>query len=340
MNLNRKVIIIAEAGVNHNGSLRIAKKLVDKAVEAKADFIKFQTFNAGSIATIKSSKANYQKKNSSKSETQLQMLKKLELNEKKLRSIYSYCKNKKIGFMSSPFDLDSLNILKNFKMKFLKIPSGEITNLPLLEEIGKSKKRVILSTGMANIAEIKKALFTLTKFGLKKKEIILLHCNTEYPTPFKDANLKAIHTLKNKFKLNVGYSDHTTGIEASIAAVALGAKVIEKHFTLSKNFKGPDHSSSLEPIELSHMIRAIRNIEHSLGNGEKKPSLSEKKNIKIVRKSIVAKKEIFKGQIFSVENLAVKRPFKGISPMKWYKVIGKKAKKNYRPDDFIKLKNE
>jgi len=331
----RKVIIIAEAGVNHNGSLRIAKKLVDKALEAKADYIKFQTFKAESISIKNALKANYQKKNSSKSETQFQMLKKLELNENKFSKIISYCKKKKIGFLSSPFDIESLNFLKKFNMNYIKIPSGEITNLPLLEEIGKNKKKLILSTGMANIKEIKNALSVLNKCGTKNNKITLLHCNSEYPTPFKDANLKAIKTLRNIFNINIGYSDHTLGIEASIAAVALGAHVIEKHFTLNRNYKGPDHSSSLEPEELSKMIKAIRNVELSLGNGRKIPSSSEKKNIKIARKSIVAKYEILKGELFSTKNLAIKRPFKGISPMHWYKIIGRRAKKNYKPDDFI-----
>ena len=337
MTLRSKVIVIAEAGVNHNGSLNMAKKLVDKAVEAKADFIKFQTFRSESIATSKAKKANYQKKNSSKIETQYEMLKRLELSENKFNIIASYCKKKKINFLSSPFDIENLNFLKKLKMKYIKIPSGEITNLPLLEEIGKTKKKIILSTGMCNIIEIKKALLVLTKFGLQKNKIILLHCNSEYPTPFKDANLKAIITLKRKFKLNIGYSDHTIGIEASLAAVALGAKIVEKHFTLNKKLKGPDHSSSLEPDELTKMIKAIRNIEISLGHGKKIPSISEKKNITIARKSIVAKKEILKGQLFTLKNLAVKRPYKGVSPMNWYKIIGKRAKKYYRPDDFIKI---
>ena len=333
--LKKKVIIIAEAGVNHNGSLKFAKKLVDTALEAKADYIKFQTFKAESISKKNALKANYQKKNSCKSETQFQMLKKLELSENKFLKIISYCKKKKIGFLSSPFDIESFNFLKKYNMKFIKIPSGEITNLPLLTEIGKSNKQLILSTGMANIREIKDALHVLNKSGTKNSKITLLHCNTEYPTPFKDANLKAIKTLRNVFNVNVGYSDHTLGIEASIAAAALGANVIEKHFTLNRNFEGPDHSSSLEPDELSRMIKAIRNIELSMGNGKKVPSSSEKKNIKVARKSIVAKCQILKGELFSIKNLAVKRPFKGISPMRWHKVIGKRAKKKYKPDDFI-----
>ena len=333
--LKKKVIIIAEAGVNHNGSLKFAKKLVDTALEAKADYIKFQTFKAESISKKNFVKANYQKKNSFKSETQFQMLKKLELSENKFLKIISYCKKKKIGFLSSPFDIESFNFLKKYNMKFIKIPSGEITNLPLLTEIGKSNKQLILSTGMANIREIKDALHVLNKSGTKNSKITLLHCNTEYPTPFKDANLKAIKTLRNVFNVNVGYSDHTLGIEASIAAAALGANVIEKHFTLNRNFEGPDHSSSLEPDELSRMIKAIRNIELSMGNGKKVPSSSEKKNIKVARKSIVAKCQILKGELFSIKNLAVKRPFKGISPMRWHKVIGKRAKKKYKPDDFI-----
>lgn len=332
----KKVIIIAEAGVNHNGSLSIAKKLVDKAVEAKADYIKFQTFRAESITTKNAKKAHYQKKNSDKIETQFQMLKRLELSQNKFKNIISYCK-KKIGFLSSPFDIESFNFLKKCNMNYIKIPSGEITNLPLLEEIGKNRKKIILSTGMSNIKEIKEALSILNKSGTQNSKIILLHCNTEYPTPFKDANLKAINTLRNLFKINVGYSDHTIGIEASLAAVALGASVIEKHFTLDRNFEGPDHSSSLEPDELLKMIAAIRNIELSLGNGRKILSPSERKNIKIARKSIVAKVGILKGEIFSSKNLAVKRPSTGISPMHWHKIIGKKAIKDYKSDDFITI---
>ena len=241
--------------------------------------------------------------------------------------IISYCKKKKLGFLSSPFDIESFKFLKKFNMDYIKIPSGEITNLPLLEQIGRSNKELILSTGMSNVKEIKDALHVLNKSGTKNKKITLLHCNTEYPTPFKDANLKAIKTLRNIFNVNVGYSDHTNGIEASIAAVALGANVIEKHFTLNRNYPGPDHSSSLEPNELSQMIKSIRNIELSLGHGKKIPSSSEKKNIKVARKSIVAKEKIAKGQLFSIKNLAIKRPFKGISPMFWYKILGKRAKK-------------
>lgn len=336
MSTRKNVVIIAEAGVNHNGSLKLARKLIDKASEAKADFIKFQTFKAESITTKLAKKANYQISKSKKNETQFQMLKKLELSENSLIKIFEYCKFRKIKMLSSPFDIESFNFLKNFNMEYIKIPSGEITNLPLLEKIGNYRRKIILSTGMSNISDIRKAINVLNVSGTSKNRITLLHCNTEYPTPFEDTNLNAIKTLQKKFKLDVGYSDHTIGIEASIAAVAVGAKIIEKHFTLDKKSEGPDHASSLEPTELITMIKGIRNIEVAMGSGEKKPSSSEIKNIKIARKSIVAKKNISINELFTDKNLTVKRPAIGISPMKWHEVIGKKAKINYRPDDIIK----
>ena len=329
------VFIIAEAGVNHNGSIKIAKKLINLASEAGADAIKFQTFKAENIATINSKKANYQKHTTSKKESQYKMLKKLELTKEAHQELIRHSKKKKIQFLSSPFDHESIQLLDDLGLKIFKIPSGEITNFPYLKHLGKLKKKIILSTGMANILEIRKALNILTNSGTKKSNITILHTNTEYPTPMKDVNLNAMITIRNLFKVAVGYSDHTLGVEVDIAAVALGAKCIEKHFTLNRNMRGPDHKASLEPKEFKYMIRSIRNIEIALGDGTKKPTKSEKKNIKIVRKSIVAKIEIKKGDRFSKNNIAIKRPGIGMSPMKWEKILGTKAKKNYNTDDLI-----
>jgi N,N'-diacetyllegionaminate synthase len=265
------------------------------------------------------------------------MIKKLELSEQDHRDLIVFCKEQKIVFLSSPFDLDSLKLLIELGLEVIKIPSGEITNLPLLREIGKSGKKVILSTGMATIEEVKEALEILVNSGTKKKEITVLHCNTEYPTPFTDVNLNAMITLKEELDIQVGYSDHTTGIEVPIAAVALGASVIEKHFTLGRDMEGPDHKASLEPAELKQMVQSIRNIEESLGSGKKEPSKSELKNRSVVRKSIVAAKPINKGEIFTVENLTTKRPGTGISPMLWDDIIGKRASTDYAKDDLIEL---
>lgn len=332
---SRKVFIIAEAGVNHNGSIKLAKKLVDVAVDAGADAVKFQTFKAENLVTKKAEKANYQIKNTESLETQFQMLKKLELNLEKHRELISYCSKKSIIFLSSPFDLESIDLLHNLGLKILKIPSGEITNLPYLRYIGKLKKKIILSTGMANLNEIKDALNVLIHAGTKKKNITVLHANTEYPTPMKDVNLKAMLTIGKKFNVSYGYSDHTSGIEVDIAAVALGATCIEKHFTLDCSMHGPDHKASLEPDEFYNMVKAIRNIEVALGNGIKRPSNSEKSNLKIVRKSIVAKTTIKKGDILGANNLTIKRPGNGINPMKWDQLIGIKSKKDYKEDELL-----
>ncbi len=333
-----KTIIIAEAGINHNGSLETAKKLIKVASKSKADFIKFQTFKASELVSKKLKKANYQIKNTSKAkETQYEMLKKLELSEMDHKILLKECKKNKIGFLSTPFDLKSLNLLLKFKLEYLKISSGDIDNYPLLKKVGKLNKKIFLSTGMSTIKDIEKAIKVLQEYGTNKNHIYILHCNTSYPTPFKDVNLNAIKTIKKYFKIKTGYSDHTTGIEVPIAAVAMGAEVIEKHFTLDKNSKGPDHIASLEPTELSEMVKSIRNIEKSFGKLEKLVSKSEKKNIIFAKKSIVAKSLIKKGEKFSSKNICVKRPGNGISPMEWEKVIGNKAKKKFEKDELIKL---
>ena len=332
----KRVIIIAEAGVNHNGSLKIAKKLISAAKDIGADYIKFQSFKAEKLVTKNAELANYQKKNT-EDLTQYKMIKKLELNTKQHLSIIDFCKKKKIGFLSTGFDNDSVDFLIKKKIDFIKIPSGEINNLPYLKHNGSKKKKIILSTGMSFMWEIKNALKILISNGAKKKDIIVLHCNSEYPTPYQDVNLKAMNEIKKKTKCNIGLSDHSSGIEVPIAAVALGAKIIEKHFTLDKRMLGPDHVASLEPNEFKQMVTSIRNIEVSLGSSIKKPSNSEKKNIKISRRSIVAKINITKGEKFSPNNITLKRPGSGLSPIKWFKVIGKISKKNFKKDEFIEL---
>ncbi len=329
------VFIIAEAGVNHNGSLDLAKKLIDVASFAGADAVKFQTFKANNIATKKTLKAKYQKKTTDIDESHFDMLKKLELSIEMHKKLISYCRSKKIIFLSSPFDHESIDLLKDLGLQIFKIPSGEITNLPYLRYIGSLNKKLILSTGMSNIDEVRNALNVLINSGTKKSNITILHANTEYPTPFEDVNLKAMLTIANTFNVNYGYSDHTSGIDVSIAAVAIGANCIEKHFTLDSNMNGPDHKASLEPHELKAMVKSIRNIELALGNGIKKPSKSELSNLKIVRKSIVSKLAIKKGEIFSEKNLTVKRPGSGIDPMRWDELIGTKSKKNYKEDELI-----
>jgi N,N'-diacetyllegionaminate synthase len=329
------VKIIAEAGINHNGSISQAIKLIKKASEANADFIKFQIFKSENVATLKAKKSSYQKINSKDNETQLKMIKKFELKFDDFKKLKKECKKNKINFLCSPFDIESAKFLKKLDEKIIKIPSGEITNFPLLVEIGKMKKKIILSTGMSNISEIKKALKILIENGTKRDDISILHCITAYPTPLKEVNLGAINNLKKKFNINVGFSDHTKGIEIPIAAVAIGAQIIEKHITLDKNLKGPDHKSSLNPEEFKRMVSYIRNTELTIKNYSKKTQFSEQENKKIVRKSIVAKKFIKKGEFFSKDNLTVKRPGYGKSPMKWLKIIGKKAKKNYEQDEFI-----
>ena len=329
------VFIIAEAGVNHNGSIDLAKKLIDAACNAGADAVKFQSFEAENLATKNSQKATYQKETTNIEESQFEMLKKLELNFEMHKELFLYCKNKRIIFLSSPFDHESIDLLKDLGLDIFKIPSGELTNLPYLRHIGKLNKKIILSTGMSNMNEIKNALNILINSGTKKENITILHANTEYPTPIEDVNLRAMVTIGNELDVNFGYSDHTLGIEVDIAAVAIGASCIEKHFTLDRNMEGPDHKASLEPQELKAMVRAIKNIELALGSGIKIPSKSEMQNIKIVRKSIVAKTQIKKNDVFNENNLTVKRPGNGISPMKWDEIIGTKAPKDYKEDELI-----
>ncbi|MBP1680114.1 MAG: hypothetical protein H6Q35_453 [Proteobacteria bacterium] len=330
-----KVFIIAEAGVNHNGSLEIAKKLIDVASDAGADAVKFQTFKADKLVSKKAQKAEYQKETTDSAESQYDMIKKLELDEIAHHELISYCKLKNILFLSTPFDHESIALLHRLEMPIFKIPSGEITNLPYLRLIGSLKKEVVLSTGMANLDEIKDALDILIKEGTPKERITVLHATTEYPCPIEDVNLKAMQTIADAFSVHVGYSDHTQGIEVPIAAVALGASVIEKHFTLDRSMEGPDHKASLEPDELMAMVKAIRNIEQALGDGIKQPSKSEAKNMPIARKSIVASKKIQIGEVLSSDNIAIKRPGNGLSPMRWDEVIGTMASKNYDEDELI-----
>ncbi|MDR3594099.1 N-acetylneuraminate synthase [Clostridium sp.] len=330
-----KVFIIAEAGVNHNGSIELAKKLIDVAVEAKVDAVKFQTFISEKVISQNAKKAKYQIEVTGIEESQLEMVKKLELSFKQFYELKKYCDTKPIMFLSTPFDLESIDFLNQLDMKIFKIPSGEITNYPYLKKVGKFNKKVILSTGMSYLKEIEEAIKALRENGTT--DITVLHCNTEYPTPFEDVNLNAMNTIKEKLNVEIGYSDHTIGIDVSIAAAAMGAKVIEKHFTLDKNMNGPDHKASLEPSELKEMVRGIRNVEKAMGSGEKTPSKSEIKNLNIVRKSIVANKFIKKGEEFTEENLTCKRPGDGLSPMRWEEVIGKIAKKDFYEDEMIEL---
>lgn len=329
------VYIIAEAGVNHNGNVEIAKKMIDKAKEAGADCIKFQTFISSNLVTKKAVKADYQIKQTKPDETQLDMLKKLELSFDEFVELNEYCKFKNIEFLSTAFDFESIDFLYNLGMKKWKIPSGDLTNIPYLIKISKLKQPIVLSTGMSTMEEISLALNTLKNNG--SIDITVLHCTTEYPVPYKDVNLSAMLTIKNEFNIPVGYSDHTRGIEIPIAAVAMGAEIIEKHFTLDRNMEGPDHKASLEPDELKAMISAIRNVEAAMGDGEKKPSISEKKNIDVARKSIIAKTIIKKGEIFTEENITVKRPGNGISPLKWFEVIGQTALRDFEEEELIEI---
>jgi len=329
------VFIIAEAGVNHNGSIKLAKKLIDIASEAGVDAVKFQTFKAEHLVSKNTQKADYQKETTDANESQFDMIKKLELDVDTHIELIDYCKSKNIMFLSTPFDHESIDMLNDLGLEIFKIPSGEITNLPYLRHIGRLEKKVILSTGMADIGEIEDALDILVEAGTSKDDINVLHANTMYPTPMKDVNLKAMVTIGNTFDIAYGYSDHTLGIEVDIAAVALGASVIEKHFTLDNTMDGPDHKASLEPEELIAMTKAIRNIELALGSSIKKPSPSEKPNMAVARKSIVAKKVIKVGEVFSEDNLAVKRPGTGVNPMQWETVVGTSAHKDYNEDDLI-----
>lgn len=329
------IYIIAEAGVNHNGDIGIAKRLVDVAAAAGADAVKFQTFRTQNLVCRKAQKAAYQMETTEQSESQYDMLKKLELTAEMHEELISYCKKKKIQFLSTPFDIESVDLLERYEIPLMKIPSGEITNYPYLKRIGATGKKIILSTGMSTLDEVREAVKVLRENGAR--EIVLLHCNTEYPTPMCDVNLLAMKTMQEELGLPVGYSDHTKGIEIPIAAAALGACVIEKHFTLDKTMEGPDHKASLEPHELRTMVCAIRNIEQAMGDGVKRPSSSEQRNIGIVRKSIVARRDISEGEILSGENITTKRPGTGISPMMWEKVIGQRACKNYKADEMIEL---
>lgn len=328
-----RVFIIGEAGVNHNGNLELAKRLVDVASEAGVDAVKFQTFKTEKLVSKSTQKAEYQMKTTGASESQFDMIKKLELDYDAHRELQDYCKKKKIMFLSTPFDMDSIDLLNDLNIPLFKIPSGEIDNGPYIKKIAALKKPVILSTGMSTLSDIEFALNILRKNGCE--DITVLHCNTEYPTPFNDVNLRAMITIRDAFKVKVGYSDHTKGIEVPIAAVAMGAKVIEKHFTLDKNMEGPDHMASLEPAELKKMVDSIRNIELAMGDGIKLPSVSEAKNKNIVRKSIVASKSIRVGEVFTEENITVKRPGNGISPRHWSEIIGKTAMKEYMEDELI-----
>jgi len=329
------VFIIAEAGVNHNGSIELAFKLIDAAVESGADAVKFQTFKAENLVSKNTQKAEYQKQTTNPLESQLDMLKKLELDVDVHKKLIKYCNAKGILFLSSPFDHDSIDLLNELGIEVFKIPSGEITNLPYLRRIGSLAKQVILSTGMSTLKEVGDALAILVDSGTKKENITVLHANTMYPTPMEDVNLNAMKTIKKEFDVAVGYSDHTLGIEVDIAAVAMGASIVEKHFTIDKAKEGPDHKASLEPEELRAMVIAIRNVEKALGDGIKIPSGSEKPNIVVARKSILANQKIKKGDTLTEENIIVKRPGNGISPMKWDEVIGLVAAKDYQVDDKI-----
>jgi len=329
------VFIIAEAGVNHNGSLKLAKKLVDVAKEAGVDCVKFQTFISKNIVSKNAVKAEYQKQQTKVDESQYDMLKKLELTFDEFIELSEYCSEKNIEFLSTAFDFDSVEFLDSLGMSRWKIPSGDITNLPYLMKIARLNKPVILSTGMSTMDDIKNAIYALKEGG--SGELTVLHCTTEYPTPYNDVNLKAMLSIKEEFGVNIGYSDHTKGIEVPIAAVALGATVIEKHFTLDRNMEGPDHKASLEPDELKAMVSTIRNVELAIGTGEKKPAQSEIKNMSIARKSIIAKSSIKKGEIFTEENLTVKRPGNGISPMKWFEVLGQIAARDFEEDELVEI---
>lgn len=334
---NKKVIIIAEAGVNHNGSYELAIKMVDEAKRAGADYVKFQTAKPELVISTFAPKAEYQKVTTGAAESQLEMCKAIHLPLTDYKPLKEYCDKVGIGFMSTPFDLVSIDVLESLDMDYYKIPSGEITNLPYLRKIASKHRPVILSTGMCEVEEVEAALQVLEQGGVKRSDIIVLHCNTEYPTPMADVNLRAMDDLRRSLGVEVGYSDHTKGIEVPIAAVALGATVIEKHFTLDKTMEGPDHKASLEPDELKAMVDAIRNIEQALGDGHKHVSPSERKNMDIARKSIVAARDIRKGEVLTEENITTKRPGNGISPMRWDSVIGTTAIRDFGYDELIEM---
>lgn len=333
-----KVVIIAEAGVNHNGSFEMACRLADEAKRAGADYVKFQTGIPENVISVRAEQAEYQKHNTGTSESQLDMVRKIMLRLDDFKPLKEYCDSIGIRFLSTPFDLDSIDILKPLEMDLWKIPSGEITNLPYLRKIASMGQPVVMSTGMSRLGEVDDAVGVLLDGGLTLDMITLLHCNTEYPTPYTDVNLRAMLTLRDAIGCRVGYSDHTLGIEVPVAAVAMGAEVIEKHFTLDKTLPGPDHVASLEPAELKAMVSAIRHTEAALGSGRKDVSPSERKNIAIARKSIIAARPISKGERFSHDNLTVKRPGNGISPMLWDTVVGLEASRDFEPDELIELR--
>lgn len=335
--MSNKILIIAEAGVNHNGDLSLAKQLIDVAAEAGTDFVKFQTFNVGRLVTHSAKKANYQKQTTDDAESQYEMLGRLELTEAMHLELIAHCEIRNIGFLSSGFDIKSIDFLLNLGQECFKIPSGEITNLPYLRHIGQFDKKIILSTGMSTFGDIEAAIDVLENAGTPRAKITVLHCTTEYPTPMAEVNLRAMQSIHAALGTAVGYSDHTQGIEVSIAAVALGATVIEKHFTLDRNLPGPDHKASLEPEELNDMVMAIRNIEAALGDGIKRPTPSEVRNKSIARKSLIASKEIKTGELFTAENITIKRPGIGISPMQWDQVIGRSARRNFVVNELIEL---
>ena len=335
--MSNGIKIIAEAGVNHNGSMKLAEELIDAAAEAGADFVKFQSFRADGLVSKNAPKADYQNRTTDVTESQYDMIRRLELQVQDHERLISHCRSRGIGFLSSPFDHDSIDLLDRLGLDIFKVPSGDVTNLPYLRKLGALKKQVILSTGMADMKEVGDALQVLVSGGTPKSNITVLHCNTEYPTPFEDVNLRAMQAIKRTYDVNIGYSDHTTGIEIPLAAAALGASVIEKHFTLDRNMEGPDHKASLEPDELKQMVSGIRNVEKALGGETKKPSPSEAANIPVVRKSIVAATDIAKGDEFTEGNLAVKRPGSGLSPMLWDEVLGRKAEKDFMKDELITI---
>ena len=330
-----RTLIIAEAGVNHNGDIKLAKQLIDVAADSGADYVKFQTFSADRIVAKSANKAEYQKQSSDSSESQFEMLKRLELSVEMHLELIEHCEHRSIKFLSTGFDIQSVDLLVGLGLSLIKIPSGEITNLPFLRYIGSLGLPVILSSGMSTMKEIADALLILEQTGLPRAQITVLHCTTEYPTPMDEVNLRAMNSIRNTLGVAVGYSDHTLGIEVSIAAVALGASIIEKHFTIDRSLPGPDHKASLEPIELGAMMKAIRNVEVALGSDVKEPTIGEIKNMRIARKSILAGRKIEEGDILSASNLVIKRPGDGVSPMQWDRLIGQIACREYLPDEKI-----
>jgi N,N'-diacetyllegionaminate synthase len=335
--MSRKTLIIAEAGVNHNGNIQMAKQLIDAAADAGADLVKFQTFSADRLVTAYAQKANYQNLTTDAAESQHQMLRRLELDADMHHTLMAHCASRGIGFFSAGFDIESVNLLVSLGQDHFKIPSGEITNLPYLRHIGDLGRRTLLSTGMATLGEVEAAIEVLEAAGTARENMVVLHCTTEYPTPMGEVNLRAMQSMGSALGVAVGYSDHTVGIEVSVAAVALGAQVIEKHFTLDRNLPGPDHKASLEPAELAALVKAIRNVEAALGNGVKRPTPSETKNRPIARKSLVAAVPIVRGEVFSAHNMAVKRPGTGMSPMRWDEMLGRLAQRDYAADEQIDL---